>query len=142
MGWFRRKKNDSDPEDRDRPTGPLGAPDPAAESVAPKVKIKRNASVADLVERLRATGLTVSDAPNAKELMMALEAEGWDVLIKKRKEGLYFARASNRGTKSKQGRSVAPATANSAGKTPLVAVVKLYLKLHPSAPEQSGPAGT
>jgi hypothetical protein len=142
MDWFRRKKADSDPGNNDGLTGPLGAQPPVAEPAAPWDMTDQDAPSADVVERLRATGLAVSDMPNAKELTTALEAEGWVIHLKMKKEGRYAARASRRGAKSKQGRSLAPAAAISAGKTPVAAVAKLYLKLHPSVPGHSDPAGS
>jgi hypothetical protein len=142
MDWFQRRKDDSDSEDKDRSTGPLGAPAPVAEPAAPSGMTDRDTLSADLVERLRATGLAVSDVSGAEELMTALEAEDWVVILEKRSERLYVARASKRGAKSKQGRRLPPTAAISAGKTPVAAVAKIYLKLHPQAPGHCDPAGS
>jgi hypothetical protein len=117
MDWLRRKKDDSTPHgvDRDAPS-------------------------ADLVERLRATGLEVGDAPGAEELKSALESEGWAVLLKKGKNGRHRARASKPGATGIKGRRLRPAEAVSAGTSPATAVAKLYLKLHPAAPAGDDPA--
>ena len=125
MDWFRRKKDASDPQDGDRSTGTTDQDTPSA----------------DLVERLRATGLAVADEPGAEELKTALEAEGWVVILKQAKKGRHRARASKPGATGIKGRRLRPAVAMSQGTSPATAVAKLYLKLHPSAPESSDPAG-
>jgi hypothetical protein len=142
MDWFQRRKDDSDSDDKDRSTGPLGAPAPVAEPAAPSGVTDQDTLSADLVERLRATGLPVSDVPDAEELLTALEAEGWVVLLKKKRGGPYIARASKPGAKSEKGQRLASTAATSASESPVEAVAKLYLKLHPWAPGQSDPAGS